>query len=123
MGGTAAAAANASAGLTVAARRVVQAAEFEVRVRRHRNVGQGVPESSFRHRGSTGRRQRSSQRQSRALVGRIEPDGVLQLLNGLVCTIVGTERERQQPARLCGIGCGGYRCLHVFERGAQVPRA
>ena len=48
---------------------------------------------------------------------------MLQLLDRLVGTIVGTERDRQQPARLCGIGCGGHRGLEVRERGAQVARA
>ena len=110
-------------GVPVAARSLVQAAELEVRLRRHRDRGQGVAEGLFRHRGSAGRGERSSERESRTLVGRIEPDGVLQLSDGVVVAIVGTESEGQQPARLCGIGCGGHRRLELRERGAQLPRA
>ena len=48
---------------------------------------------------------------------------MLQLFDGVVVAIVGTESEGQQPARLRGIGCGGYRGLEMLERGAQLPRA
>ena len=68
--------------------------------------------------------QRSSERKSRTLVGGSKPHGVLQLFDGVVVAIVGTEREGQQPARLCGIGCSGDgRFEAARARRATAPRA